>query len=132
MSKPRIFISYDYDNDKHYKNLLVAWDSNNQFDLTFYDESVDGSVDSSDANYIKQVIKKRIQNATHFLCIIGKHTHRSGWVTWEIQTAHSLNRRLVAVKTDVDNTSPEAILNVGASWAKSFTFDSIKRAVDSA
>jgi hypothetical protein len=26
MAKKKVFISYDYDNDKHYKNLLLAWD----------------------------------------------------------------------------------------------------------
>ena len=49
MAKPKIFISYEYDNDKHYKNLLVAWDKNSEFDFSFYDESVDVSVDSTDA-----------------------------------------------------------------------------------
>ena len=33
MAKRRVFISFDYDNDRHYKNLLVAWDQNKQFDL---------------------------------------------------------------------------------------------------
>ena len=40
MAKRRVFISFDYDNDRHYKNLLVAWDQNKQFDLSFYDGSV--------------------------------------------------------------------------------------------
>ena len=38
MAKKTIFISYDY--DKHWKNLLVAWDKNGEFDFTFYDASV--------------------------------------------------------------------------------------------
>lgn len=39
-----VFISYDYDNDRHYKNLLVAWSKNTSFNLEFYDSSVDVSV----------------------------------------------------------------------------------------
>ena len=50
---------------------------------------------------------------------------------WEIEKAVELKRKLIAVKTDSGNTSPDAILGVGASWAMSFTFDSIKKAVDS-
>ena len=37
MAKPTVFISYDYDHDRHYKNLLLAWDKNKEFDFTFYD-----------------------------------------------------------------------------------------------
>lgn len=132
MAKDRIFISYDYDNDKHYKNLLVAWDKNDLFDFSFYDSSVDVSVDSEDADYIKRVIKDRIKSSTHLLCIIGEVTYRSSWVSWEIETAVDLGKKIVAVKTKADNTSPAAILDVGAAWAKSFTFDSIKTAVENA
>ena len=132
MAKKKIFISYDYDNDKHYKNLLVAWDANSEFDLSFYDASVDVSVDSNDAAAIKRTISARINNATYFLCIIGKQTNKSGWVKWEIEKAVELTKKLVAVKIDSGNTSPDAIQGVGASWAMSFTFDSIKNAIDSA
>ena len=132
MAKKTIFISYDYDFDKHWKNLLVAWDKNGEFDFAFYDASVDVSVDSTDAAAIKRVISARINGATHFLCIVGKHTHKSGWVKWEIEKAVDLRKKLIAVKTDVENTSQYAILGVGASWAMSFTFDAIKKAVDEA
>ena len=130
MAKSKIFISYDYDNDKHYKNLLVAWDKNKLFDFKFYDASVDVSVDSEDANYIKRVIRERIQGASHFLCIVGKYTYKSEWIEWEIDKAVELKKRIAAVKTDQSNTSPSAILSVGASWAKSFSFESIKKAIE--
>ena len=109
MAKKAIFISYDYDNDKHWKNLLVAWDKNGEFDFTFYDASVDVSVDSTDAAAIKRVISARINSAKRFLCIVGEHTHKSGWVKWEIEKAVELKRKLIAVKTDTENTSPDAI-----------------------
>ncbi len=132
MAKKKIFISYDYENDRYWKNLLVAWDANSLFDFSFYDTSVDVSVDSTDAAAIKRAISARINNATYFLCIIGKNTHKSGWVKWEIGKAVGLKKKLVSVKTDRDNTSPDAIIGVGASWAMSFTFDSIKKAIDDA
>lgn len=132
MPKKTIFISYDYDNDKHYKNLLVAWDKNDMFDFSFYDVSVDVSVSSTDAAVIKRVISARIQNATHFLCIVGEKTYKSSWVAWEIDKAKELKRKLVAVKTAATNTSHPAIQNAGAKWALSFTFASISKAVDEA
>jgi hypothetical protein len=132
MAKKKIFISYDYDNDRVYKNLLLAWDKNKEFDFSFYDTSVDVSVDSEDAAAIRRVISARISGSTHFLCLIGKKTYESGWVDWEINKAVELGKKLVAVKIEAENTSPTAILNQGASWAMSFTFDSIKEAIESA
>lgn len=129
MSIKNIFISYDYDNDKHYKNLLVAWDKNKLFNFKFYDQSVDVSVNSTDANYIKTVIKNRIKESTHLLCLIGSETYKSDWVEWEIKTAVELNKKIVGVKIDNNYTSPTNIYGVGASWAKSFNLDSIKSAI---
>src|SRR3990167_6335302 len=117
MAKKKTFISYDYDNDKHYKNLLLAWDANSEFDFSFYDQSVDVDVDSTDPAAIKRVISQRINNSTYFLCLIGKDTHRSDWVKWEINKAVELKKKLVAVKIDPSYTSPDEILGVGASWA---------------
>ena len=130
MAKKKIFISYDYENDKHYKNLLVVWDKNNLFDFIFYDASVDVSVNSEDAEYIKRVIKDRINSASYFLCIIGRQTYKSGWVAWEINTAINLYRKIIVVKTEQSNTSLNEISDIGASWAKSFTFESIKNAIE--
>ena len=53
MAKKKVFISYDYDNDKHYKNLLLAWDKNSDFDFGFSDQSADVSIDSTNAAAIK-------------------------------------------------------------------------------
>lgn len=132
MAKPKIFISYDYDNDKHYKNLLVAWDKNDEFDLAFSDHSADVSIQSTNAEAIKRAISAKINSATYFLCIVGSKTSESRWVAWEIDKAKELKRTLVAVKTAADNKTPTGLLNAGASWAMSFTFDGIKKAIDGA
>ena len=132
MANKKIFISFDYENDRHYKNLLVAWDKNDLFDFKFYDESVTVAVNSDDAAYIRSKIKERILAAGYLLCIVGSDAHNSGWIEWEIKTAKSLGLSLIGVKIENSNTSPSALLNSGAAWAKSFTFDSIKSAIDAA
>jgi len=127
-----IFISYDYDNDRHYKNLLKAWDANGAFTFSFDDHSADVSINSTDAAAIKRAISAKINNATYFLCIVGEKTHSSSWVKWEISKAVELNRRIVAVKTISTNTTPNELLNVGATWAMSFTEAGVISAVNSA
>lgn len=132
MAKKKIFISYDYDNDRDYKNLLVAWDANQNFDFGFSDHSADVSIDSTDAAAIKRAISAKINQATYFLCIVGKKTHKSDWVAWEIDKAVELKKKIVAVKIDRSYTTPTGLYGVGASWALSFTYESIKSAIDDA
>lgn len=132
MAKKKIFISYDYDNDKHYKNLLVAWDENSEFDFGFSDQSADVSIQSTDAAAIKRAISAKINAATYFLCLVGSKTSKSSWVTWEIEKAKDLKKKLVAVKISSGNTTPSGLLNAGVSWAMSFTFDAIKKAIEDA
>jgi hypothetical protein len=129
MAKVSVFVSYDYDNDKHYKNILVAWDANKDFDFSIYDVSVDVSVDSTDAAAIKRVISQRIASADRFLCIVGKSTSKSGWVNWEISKAKELKKKLVGVKIESTNTSPSGLLDSGTAWAMSFTSEGIKKAL---
>lgn len=132
MAKKNIFISYDYDGDKNYKNMLLAWDANKDFDFNFEDHSADVSIDSNDAAAIKRAISAKINNATYFLCLVGKNTYKSSWVDWEIEKAVELKKKIIAVKIESTYTTPDKLYGVGASWAMSFTFDAIKKAVDAA
>jgi hypothetical protein len=130
--KKKIFISYDYTNDKHYKNLLLAWDANKLFDFSISDKSADVGINSVNASAIKSVLSRYINNSTYFLVIVGKKTHKSDWVKWEIQKAVELNKKIIAVKTDSQNTSPSELYSIGATWSMSFTYLSIKKAIETA
>lgn len=132
MAKTKIFISYDYDNDKHYKNMLLAWDKNDEFNFAFSDHSADVSIQSTSSDAIKRAISAKINSATHFLCLVGAKTSNSRWVAWETDKAKELRKKLVAVKITSGNTTPSGLLNAGASWAMSFTFDAIKKAIEDA
>ena len=83
MVKKTIFISYDYDNDRKYKNMLLAWDKNTEFDFGFRDQSADVSIQSLDAAAIKRAISAKINVATYFLCLVGSKTSKSDWVGCE-------------------------------------------------
>lgn len=130
MATKKVFVSYDYDNDRYYKNLLLAWDKNYDFDFNMSDQSADVSINSTNAAAIKRAISAKINNAIYFLCIIGKQTHKSSWVKWEIEKAVELRKQLIAVKIDASNSSPNEIIGVGAKWAMSFTYSSIKSAIE--
>ncbi|UQD52344.1 hypothetical protein C0971_10210 [Bacillus methanolicus] len=130
----KIFVSYHSDvEDTAHKNLLVAWSKNDNgfFDIKFNDTSVGVSINSDNANYIKSVIKGKISESSVFLCLIGKNTHNSDWVKWEIDKAVELGKKVVAVKIKSTYQTPENLYGIGAVWALSFTYDSIKKALNS-
>lgn len=127
-----IFVSYDYDNDRNYKNTLKMWAANSQFDFDFYDQSVDVSVNSLEAAPIRRAISRRINESDILLCLVGQYTHRSTWVAWEIEKAVELDKKIVAVKIDSSYTTPSVLYNVGAKWAMSFNFPAVKKAVNEA
>jgi hypothetical protein len=76
-----IFISFDYDNDAHYKTLLLAWDKHNDFDFSFFDGSLRDVINSTNAASIKSQIKPKITGASRLLCIVGAKTSKSARMT---------------------------------------------------
>ena len=130
MAKNKVFIGYDYDHDKAFKDRLLGWDANQEFDFSSYDQSFGVAVDSPGAAAIKQDLAARIGDAGYFLCIVGKESYRSGWVAWEVRKAVELKKKLVAVKTDSIYNSPSVLQRAGVSWSTMFNFDSIKQAID--
>jgi len=130
MATNKVFIGYDYDNDKAVKDRLLGWDANKEFDFSSYDQSLDVAVDSPGAAAIKQDLAARIGAVSCFLYIVGKESYRNGWAAWEVRKAVELKKKLVAVKTDSTNNSPSVLQRVGASWSTMFNFDAIKQAID--
>lgn len=66
---------------------------------------------AKDPDYIKQMLRERIQWAGKFICLIGPHTHESEWVDYEIREAHKMGKEIIGVyiwgATDAD--VPEAL-----------------------
>lgn len=141
MAKKPVFVSFDYDNDKHYKNLLAAWDANSNFEFKFSDKSAH-EINSENISRVKAALTNKINDATYTLVLIGKYANEKhpdsdlindiNWINWEINKSIELGKKLIAVKLDSSNKSPTAIMGVGAKWAMSFTQESIIKAFENA
>jgi hypothetical protein len=128
-----VFVSYDYENDGNYKDLLVTWSQSPDFPrLSVNDQPVTFPVDGDEAEPLKHVVLGKIKAATAFLCVIGEKTSASAWVDWEIKTAIELEKRMVVARINRDCVVPDVLSEVGPTCAMSFTFEGIKRAVDEA
>jgi hypothetical protein len=128
----KIFVSYKYDGDAKYKNLLLAWSKHHRFNVEFDDVSSDISIDSRVESEIKEGIRPHIGDADILLCIVGENTNKSKMVPWEIETAVSMGKKIVAVKTSMTNKTPKELKSVGAIWAMSFTEKEIVKALKKA
>ena len=69
MTKKKMFVSYDYDNDKHYKNMLLAWDKNSEFNFGFSDQFANVSIQRTNSAAIKRAISAKINAVTYFCAL---------------------------------------------------------------
>ncbi len=128
----RVFLSF-VEEDLGLVNLFrgQAKSKNNQ--LEFSDYSVKVPYNSTDADYIKQQIKDRINNVSVTLCLIGKKTYLSKWVDWEIETSALLKKGIVGVRLDKLGILeiPKSLMMRSAiilSWDTTRILDAIEKA----
>ena len=141
MDKKKVCISFDYDNDRNYKNLLSAWDANSDFEFIFNDVTP-SEINSNNIDRIKAVLTQKIGSAIYLLVIIGKYANARdknsdligdlNWINWEINKAKYFPKKLVGVKIERSYESPYALKNSDTSWAYSFTQEGIINALNNA
>lgn len=69
MPTKKVFISFDYDNDRRYRYLLKALINNPSSDIEFEDLTPE-EIQSYDIGRIKAALTRRIRKSTHTLVII--------------------------------------------------------------
>lgn len=134
----RVFISFDYDHDRHYRYLLSALKENTGSAISFIDVTP-GEINTSDVGRVKAVLTQRIKDATHTLVIVGQFANSShrdavrigerNWQWWEIEKSKQEGKKLIMVKINSGYGTPTPLLNAGASRAMSFTVPSIVGAI---
>ena len=98
----KVFISYKH-SDRHYIDQVKSVANNPNHPLNFDDHSLAEAVlnmhghvnrrqpDDSASQPVKNEIRKRLAAAEKLLVIVGKDTHSSEWVKWELETFERLN-----------------------------------------
>ena len=75
MSKKKIFVSFDFDNDRRYKFLLNAWSNNDGFEFEFDDKSTK-EINSWNIPTIKGALTKKIKEADYTVVIVGSAANK--------------------------------------------------------
>ncbi|WP_084657322.1 TIR domain-containing protein [Hydrogenovibrio kuenenii] len=128
--KKKVFVSYYYDEDKHYKRLLNAWSANKRFELEFDDISTDVSIKSENKTYIRKRISEKIKACDIFVVFVGKESHEREWISWEINQAKTFNKKIVAIKEKRNYASPKPLLSSGATWVFGLNEKKIREAIE--
>jgi len=133
----KVFISFDWDNDRDYRHLLSAFNSNPATDIEFED-STPGAIDTEDVGQVKAGLTIKIKEATHTLVLIGQEANTKhhdsekigtrNWLWWEIDKSKEEGNKLVGVKLTSYKETPTPLLGAGAAWA-SYSVDSIAKAL---
>ncbi|MFA5454956.1 MAG: TIR domain-containing protein [Sulfurimonas sp.] len=92
-----IFISHSWDNDKHHKDLKKLLNDKGYFNVEFEEATKDEPINSINALYIKQALKKRIENSNIILALAGVYASHSEWMQWELDKALELGVPIVGV-----------------------------------
>ena len=138
MNKPQIFVSFDFENDRHYKYTLNMWNANSNFEFTCNDTSP-SEIQSWNIPTIKSVLSRKINEATHVVVIVGaeanklhKDRERIGYRNWqnfEVAKAKELGKKLIAVQLNSLYEYPEELKYSGAKRIYSFNYADIVKAI---
>lgn len=116
-----VFISYDHD-DQHAKRDMESIRANANNSISFHDNSlvepvrnVYGHVnrrmpEDPASKDVRDTIERKLNESSKLLVLIGRDTHSSKWVKWEVETFKSLKRSpdilFMRVKGDYDSGLP--------------------------
>jgi hypothetical protein len=125
-----VFVSFDWHNDRHYKYLLEAWNSNPRFSFTF-DDGTPEEINTYNVGRIKGALTAKVNNATHTLVIVGAEAnarHRSAalieyknWINFEVARSIDAHKSIVAVRLERQFALPEELLVANYTMVEGFS-----------
>jgi hypothetical protein len=137
-AKPRVFVSFDFENDVHYKRLLEAWSANSRFQFIFQDMTPQ-EIQSDSVARVKAVLTAKVKTATHTLVIIGQYANQlhansqligcRNWINFEIQQSILNSKKIVGVRIQPQYVLPEKILGSEGKHVEGFTEAGIMKAL---
>ena len=139
MANKKVCVSFDYENDRRYYNLLEAWNDNPNIDFHI-NNCTPSEIQSESVSKIKQVLSTKIGEANYMIAIIGKHSNDKhpdsneigykNWQAYEIDKNAEKSNKLLIVKLNGSCDVPNEAYGQGAEWVNSFNLDDILKALN--
>lgn len=122
----KVFISFDY-NDIESKKVVDNW-INQGIGLDISFSSFDGhSYSSKGDNFVKKIIREKINSTQVVLVLVGNNTHNRPWVDYEINHAKCHSKKVIW--TQITNTTGAQPKGLNKVKPIEFKLESIKEAI---
>ena len=92
-----ILISHSWDHVDDLMNLRNLLIQRGYFNVEFNETPPHDPINSSNSTYVKQVIKRNIQDSDVVIGLAGIYASYSEWMEWELDTAKSLGKPILGV-----------------------------------
>ena len=116
----RVFVSFDFDNDKFLKDSIVGQSKNPDSPFTISDWSLKEEQEESDW---KDKARARIKRSDIVLVMVGTKTHKASGVLAEVDIARDEEIKIVQIKGYSDKECPK-VPSAGTMYK--WTWDNLK------
>ena len=120
MSKTRVYVSFDFDNDEELKHLIVGQAKNEDSPFELADWSIKEEVSSN----WKAEAEDRIKRSDVVLVVVGEKTHCAHGVLVEVELAKKHGKRIVQIKGRA-NSHPKPV--PGAGVLHEWSWDNLRK-----
>lgn len=94
MTKKKVFISFEHDEDRSLKDLLIGQSRNEGSPFEVVDGSLKEAIPEKDW---EKKAEERIKRSDVVIVLLGPSTHRASGVAKEIAIARRLNKKIVQI-----------------------------------
>ena len=119
MSKKRIFCSFDFDNDKNLKDLLIGQSKNSDSPFEVSDWSMK---EAAPEPSWEVEAEKRIKRSDVMIIVLGSKTYSASGVKKEVKLARDNNIKIFQLKPQYTNPTP--VTNGGTVY--NWTWENLK------
>lgn len=127
MADPRVFISFDYDNNKNLKTLFAGQAKNSDTPFSISDWSSKATLPQAQW---ENLIKSKINNCNMVIVLSGKSMSSATGVVKEIKMAKDKNVPYFGIYVDGANTSSALPTGLARNRTISWDWDKIAKAID--
>jgi hypothetical protein len=120
MSKTRLFVSFDYHNDKNIKDLLVGQSRNSDSPFEIADWSMKEA--APDPKWEEEA-EQRIKRSDVVVVLLGSKTYHASGVKKEVRMARDNDVRIFQLKPK--DTNPISVTNAGTVY--NWTWDNLRK-----
>ena len=138
MARPKVCISFDYENDKYSRNAIRLWNNNKYIDFDIIDKTP-SEIDTYNISRIKAGLTTKISESNILLVISGDYIntpHRDrneigciNWQNWECRKALELNKKIILVKLKSSSLIPEELLGEKREDVVGLELDKVNNAI---